>query len=84
MPGGACPDRTLGQRENDALRSGVGYDDPAEADQSKGAFGRGPRFLWAEPTLAVHGSDQSAGGADPQAASFRAGTWRSFTGSGRV
>ena len=39
----------------------------AEADQSQGAFGRHPRFLWPQPAFAVHGPDQSAGRIDPQA-----------------
>src|SRR5439155_1188384 len=55
------------QGTHDLVRPGRRNHVAAEAHQSQGSLSRHPRLLRPQPALAVHGSNQSSGGAYPQA-----------------
>src|SRR6266480_3396273 len=73
-----------GERAHDVVRHQHRRDDSAKVDQSQGAQRGHSRFLWSLTAFPIHGSDESAGGADPQASAFGAGTRRSLARSCRV
>jgi len=66
VPCRSLPHRTSGEGAHDAVRSDGRTDDAPEAHQSEGALRCDPRFLWPQPVVAVHGSDQSARGTHAQ------------------
>ena len=57
---------------------------PHDSGERQTGYGRDPRVLWLQPTLAVHGSDESTIRDHPQTPPFGSWTRRSFSRTRRV
>src|SRR5437764_15455314 len=68
------PHGAAGERADDAVRHQHRWDDAAEVDQSQSAQRGHSRFLWSVAVVAIYGSDESIGGANPQTPSLGPGT----------